>query len=516
MKSGAISILILISVLIFVVVVRGDKQQSVKKKPKDPQVHNKSLVKVKNCPPDFVPGVKNAKIKASDKTGVFRVKCVKGFVFSRRRKSWKFDCHKNKNKNNNNNNNNLPRCVKKPAKKNLVQFQSDDSTVVKLVEPATPRDWTGETGAGNPGTPGAATGDVDVVVLEGRHEDLDKGAYEAINQELEDYAEYDYEGEYDGGHDHDDNDDDDHNDDYGQYYDYDYSEGGKSNETSQDDDYEEEEYPVDHHERQEHQEEHPVDHHEHQEEHPVYHHHEEQEHQEERPVDHHEEQEHQEEGPVDHHEEQEHQEEHPVEHHEEGGQHQQEERPDDDHHEEQEHEEEYEDEYEEAAGEEYDDYDDDDDEEEGYDPDYEEQLLYRNYEILSDFYKKHFVDLRVLDTTCEPEQIPPPQIENGYVKQFLTAENVLLPGQHYHEVIYACDEGYRLSDTSLGHMFCQQQGWMGVQPYCETDPHAVVSEQHGVHGDIQGDSFRIGSIYSINSRQKHAIFLRKLFNYSIV
>ena len=32
----------------------------------------------------------------------------------------------------------------------------------------------------------------------------------------------------------------------------------------------------------------------------------------------------------------------------------------------------------------------------------ETELIYRNYEILSDFYKKHFVDLRVLDTSCEP------------------------------------------------------------------------------------------------------------------
>ena len=28
--------------------------------------------------------------------------------------------------------------------------------------------------------------------------------------------------------------------------------------------------------------------------------------------------------------------------------------------------------------------------------------MYRSYEILSDFYKKHFVDLRVLDTSCDP------------------------------------------------------------------------------------------------------------------
>ncbi len=50
-------------------------------------------------------------------------------------------------------------------------------------------------------------------------------------------------------------------------------------------------------------------------------------------------------------------------------------------------------------------YDDYDDEEEESDADQEEELLYRNYEILSDFYKKHFVDLRVLDTTCDPASV---------------------------------------------------------------------------------------------------------------
>ena len=84
--------------------------------------------------------------------------------------------------------------------------------------------------------------------------------------------------------------------------------------------------------------------------------------------------------------------------------------------------------------------------------------MYRDYEILSDFYKKHFVDLRVLDTTCEPSRVPPPKIEHGYVQEYLTTENVLLPGQHYHEVVYDCDPGYKLSSSSLGHMFCQQQG----------------------------------------------------------
>ncbi len=100
----------------------------------------------------------------------------------------------------------------------------------------------------------------------------------------------------------------------------------------------------------------------------------------------------------------------------------------------------------------------------------ETELLYRNYEILSDFYKKHFVDLRVLDTTCDPERIVPPKIDHGFVKEYLTTENVLMPGDHYHEIIYDCDPGYKMSDTSQGHMFCQQEGWMGVEPYCELDP----------------------------------------------
>ena len=106
--------------------------------------------------------------------------------------------------------------------------------------------------------------------------------------------------------------------------------------------------------------------------------------------------------------------------------------------------------------------------------DSETELIYRNYEILSDFYKKHFVDLRVLDSSCEPSRVPPPKIERGYVQEYRTTENVLLPGQQYHEVIYQCDPGYKLSDSSLGHMFCQQQGWMGVEPYCDLDPSSTI------------------------------------------
>lgn len=89
---------------------------------------------------------------------------------------------------------------------------------------------------------------------------------------------------------------------------------------------------------------------------------------------------------------------------------------------------------------------------------------------MSDFYKKHFVDLRVLDTTCDPAEVPAPKVHHGHVQEYLTSENILLPGQKYHEVVYKCDEGFKLTEGMLGHMFCQQKGWMGVEPYCEEDP----------------------------------------------
>ena len=59
---------------------------------------------------------------------------------------------------------------------------------------------------------------------------------------------------------------------------------------------------------------------------------------------------------------------------------------------------------------------------------------------------------------------------HGHIKEYRTTENILVPGQHYHEVIYECDPGYKLTDQGLGHMFCQQKGWMGIEPYCEDDP----------------------------------------------
>ena len=59
-------------------------------------------------------------------------------------------------------------------------------------------------------------------------------------------------------------------------------------------------------------------------------------------------------------------------------------------------------EYDDEDGDDYDQYDEEEEEEADAAADYEEELMYRSYEILSDFYKKHFVDLRVLDTSCDP------------------------------------------------------------------------------------------------------------------
>ena len=76
---------------------------------------------------------------------------------------------------------------------------------------------------------------------------------------------------------------------------------------------------------------------------------------------------------------------------------------------------------------------DEEDEEDGdyeggdeYEDDYEEEStdedteqLYRNYEILSEFYQKHFVDLRILDESCDGEVRPAPTINHGSVAQYL-------------------------------------------------------------------------------------------------
>ena len=60
--------------------------------------------------------------------------------------------------------------------------------------------------------------------------------------------------------------------------------------------------------------------------------------------------------------------------------------------------------------------------------------LYRNYEILSEFYQRHYVDLRVLDATCEPSAYPAPVIAHGIVRSYERVANVLLPGKQYRQV----------------------------------------------------------------------------------
>ena len=60
--------------------------------------------------------------------------------------------------------------------------------------------------------------------------------------------------------------------------------------------------------------------------------------------------------------------------------------------------------------------------------------LYRNYEILSEFYQRHYVDLRVLDATCEPSAYPAPVIAHGIVRRYERVANVLLPGKQYRQV----------------------------------------------------------------------------------
>ena len=68
--------------------------------------------------------------------------------------------------------------------------------------------------------------------------------------------------------------------------------------------------------------------------------------------------------------------------------------------------------------------------------------LYRNYEILSEFYQKHYVDLRVLDETCEPSAYPAPVIAHGIVRRYERVANVLLPGKQYRQVdIYIIYQG---------------------------------------------------------------------------
>ena len=89
--------------------------------------------------------------------------------------------------------------------------------------------------------------------------------------------------------------------------------------------------------------------------------------------------------------------------------------------------------------------------------------LYRNYEILSEFYQKHYVDLRVLDDTCEPSQYQAPSIANGVVRRYERVDNVLLPGKHYRKAEYGCNAGYVLSDRTSDSMFCQEYAWTGLE-----------------------------------------------------
>ena len=77
---------------------------------------------------------------------------------------------------------------------------------------------------------------------------------------------------------------------------------------------------------------------------------------------------------------------------------------------------------------------------------------------------------------------------NGHVKEYKTSANVLLKGQEYHEVVYVCDPGFKMSETMQGHMFCQQGGWMGLEPYCEEDPDACEEDPNvGVEDPDESD-----------------------------
>ena len=89
--------------------------------------------------------------------------------------------------------------------------------------------------------------------------------------------------------------------------------------------------------------------------------------------------------------------------------------------------------------------------------------LYKNYEILSDFYQKHYVDLRVLDETCEPTKYPAPVIANGIVRRYERISNVLLPGKQYRQAVYGCNSGYVLSERTSDSMFCQEYAWTGLE-----------------------------------------------------
>ena len=86
------------------------------------------------------------------------------------------------------------------------------------------------------------------------------------------------------------------------------------------------------------------------------------------------------------------------------------------------------------------------------------------------FIKKLVLNVHLLGT------IAAPNVLNGHIVRYLTSPNVLMSGQDYHEVVYKCDAGYKMSDTMQGHMFCQQGGWIGLEPYCEVDPDAKITD----------------------------------------
>jgi hypothetical protein len=80
--------------------------------------------------------------------------------------------------------------------------------------------------------------------------------------------------------------------------------------------------------------------------------------------------------------------------------------------------------------------------EEAYEDDEEDMdLLYRNYEILSEFYQKYFVDLRILDLTCDPAVLPAPTLANARVAQYLEVTEIILPWNR-REIITVRGQSY--------------------------------------------------------------------------
>jgi len=134
-----------------------------------------------------------------------------------------------------------------------------------------------------------------------------------------------------------------------------------------------------------------------------------------------------------------------------------------------------------------DEYEGEDDEESDYN-DEDVDRLYANYEILSEFYQKHFVDLRILDETCDPVSFPGPTIQNGIVRKYERVENVLLPGRMYRQAVYQCNAGYALSSRTSDSMFCQEYGWTGLEPDCERSSSPIVTESNESCGEQSGCS----------------------------